>query len=207
MIDSNSQPGRDHFGFRSYASKPRWNSYWHQLDEALELGPSSCLVIGGGDAVIPQVLRSGGVDVTVSDVVEELKPDVTADVRDLPFGDREFDVVLCCQVLEHIPYETVYTALSELARVASQRVVISVPDRSRTVAINGQIGRRWSLYRRVTIAQRDNFEFNGVHYWELGSRNYTTRDFTDVVKRCFSIERAYRVQENPYHHFFVLSPS
>ena len=53
---------------------------------------------------------------------------VTAVVGDaglLPFPDRSADLVLCIEVLEHLP--TVAPAVAELARVAKDRCVVSVP--------------------------------------------------------------------------------
>ena len=49
----------------------------------------------------------------------------TESVTHLPFGDAEFDVVLCMEVLEHLEGPSV--ALRELARVARVGVVLSVP--------------------------------------------------------------------------------
>jgi ubiquinone/menaquinone biosynthesis C-methylase UbiE len=48
-----------------------------------------------------------------------------ADIANLPFGDRSFDLVLAIEVLEHVPDPR--AALGELARVARGHAVISVP--------------------------------------------------------------------------------
>jgi 2-polyprenyl-3-methyl-5-hydroxy-6-metoxy-1,4-benzoquinol methylase len=49
-----------------------------------------------------------------------------ADITDLPFEDDSFDLVLCLEVLEHIPDPA--PALAELARVCRGDIVISVPS-------------------------------------------------------------------------------
>lgn len=49
-----------------------------------------------------------------------------ADLTSLPFPDDSFDLVLCLEVLEHIPEPA--AALAELARVCRGDVVISVPS-------------------------------------------------------------------------------
>ena len=46
-------------------------------------------------------------------------------VYELPYGDAEFDLVLCLEVLEHL--ERPRDAIAELARVSAGSVVISVP--------------------------------------------------------------------------------
>ena len=53
------------------------------------------------------------------------------DVTDIPLQDRSFDCVTCLQVLEHIPVNHYNKALSELTRVSSKFVVISVPYREK----------------------------------------------------------------------------
>ncbi len=45
----------------------------------------------------------------------------------LPFRDRSFDVVVCCDVLEHIPPEQRDGVLSELIRTARREVILAVP--------------------------------------------------------------------------------
>ena len=48
-----------------------------------------------------------------------------ADVERLPFADRSFDVVICCETLEHVPNPI--GALNELARVCRGRLFVTIP--------------------------------------------------------------------------------
>ena len=41
--------------------------------------------------------------VETKSLILELKPDIVGSVTELPINDGEFDVALCCQVLEHLP--------------------------------------------------------------------------------------------------------
>lgn len=52
---------------------------------------------------------------------------VQGDACHLPFASDSFDLVTCCEVLEHIPPPLLASACAELARVARQSVVIGVP--------------------------------------------------------------------------------
>jgi SAM-dependent methyltransferase len=47
------------------------------------------------------------------------------DVQKLSFKDKSFDIVLCQEVLEHVPDPVV--AIKELKRVAKKQLIISVP--------------------------------------------------------------------------------
>lgn len=46
----------------------------------------------------------------------------------LPFDDSTFDLVLCMEVLEHLPKQRAFSLLNELERV-SDRVVVTTPTR------------------------------------------------------------------------------
>jgi ubiquinone/menaquinone biosynthesis C-methylase UbiE len=48
-----------------------------------------------------------------------------ASIYALPFPDRAFDLVVCCEVLEHL--ERPAQALAELCRVADRHILLSVP--------------------------------------------------------------------------------
>lgn len=50
---------------------------------------------------------------------------LVADVHALPFPADSFDLVLCCEVLEHLQHPA--AALAELRRVTASWVVVSVP--------------------------------------------------------------------------------
>jgi ubiquinone/menaquinone biosynthesis C-methylase UbiE len=52
---------------------------------------------------------------------------VAGDAAALPYPDNSFDTVVCAEVLEHLPPENLPRACRELARVASNTVVVGVP--------------------------------------------------------------------------------
>jgi hypothetical protein len=54
---------------------------------------------------------------------------VRGDVTRLAFADRTFDVVLCAEVLEHVPPHGLRQACAEIARVTRNAVVVGVPYR------------------------------------------------------------------------------
>jgi hypothetical protein len=62
---------------------------------------------------------------------------VAGDVADLPFGDASFDFVVCVDVLEHLTADTRRSAISELVRVARERVIVACPCGD--VALQGEL--------------------------------------------------------------------
>jgi len=63
-------------------------------------------------------------------IVSDGYPATVADVERLPFADGSFDVVICCETLEHVPNPV--SAINELARVCRGRVVVTIPWIERT---------------------------------------------------------------------------
>jgi len=51
-----------------------------------------------------------------------------ADLLAMPFGDEEFDVTLCINMLHHITPEELPTALSELARITRRDMIVEIKN-------------------------------------------------------------------------------
>lgn len=196
-------PGREHYATLRYDTKKRWCSYWHQVDETLAVSPDSVLIVGVGSGLVPAYLRSLGIFVTTLDVVDELQPDVVADVRAIPVETAAFDVVVCCQVLEHLAYADVPAALSELGRVARTRVVISLPRRGRYWEVAIRIPPLPRFARGGVLPNRRRYRGDQEHYWELGPRAVPRRRFKQLLSDHFDLSRSYHVPEHPYHEFFI----
>jgi len=155
-----------HYWSRDYNTKERLASSWHQVDEVLRLGGRRVLEVGPGSGLVTDWLRRAGLEVTTVDIDGALKPTVVAPVTDLPLESGSFDVVLCAEVLEHLPYARVPAALRELARVATRGVVISVPD------VTPWVGVSYPLYFGLWIHQvRRRLGQGFVRPWIRGLRS------------------------------------
>src|SRR3989344_860983 len=121
-----------HYFNLKYDSKERWVSYWYQIKEVKEQNPKTVLEIGVGNKVVSDYLKKIGLKVTTCDFDKNLKPDVVADVLDLPFKKESFDVVLCAEVLEHLPFGKFSKALKEIHRVTQTSAIITLPHFSLT---------------------------------------------------------------------------
>jgi hypothetical protein len=98
-----------------------------------ELRSGTVLDVGSGEIVMAELLdqrwQVTALEYKVPDALRN-RADVhvvEGDARSLPFCNREFDVVVAVDVLEHIPPEDRQTVLRELARVAARRLIVAGP--------------------------------------------------------------------------------
>lgn len=205
-----SQVGASHYNHQ-YNSKARLASYWHQIDQTLSFQPQAVLEVGAGSGFTTQALRREGVQVITLDVTDELKPDIIGSVRAIPLASNSIDVVLCCQVLEHLPFEMFESAFSELYRVASKGVVMSLPDQERCFRLSIGIIEKSSVWRLWKHGLRDwprdknrrPTQIDPQHYWEIGCSEIGLNDVLAITSQQTSCH-TFRVFENPYHRFFII---
>jgi SAM-dependent methyltransferase len=101
-------------------------------------GAQRILDVGCGEGFTMRELRGDGVQAKMVGVDLSLgalawnqarrmgrSPLGVADVHHLPFPDNSFDLVLCLEVLEHLPDSGV--GLRELLRLSREHVLVSVP--------------------------------------------------------------------------------
>ena len=88
----------------------------------------------GGVAGFLDDLEVAGVDLVEPDACPSNLTFRQASVMELPFSDRAFPVVVCVDVLEHLPLDARQRAVQEIVRVARRAVLITCP--------NGQVAER-----------------------------------------------------------------
>lgn len=194
-----------HYSWLAYTTRGRWSSYWHQIRLVLERGAETCLVVGKGDGIVPYVLERAGVRTTTADIDPSLEPDTVSDVRSLPFRAGSFDCALAAQILEHVPFETLDRALSELRRVTRSFVVVSVPQRGRAWELAVKLPFLPALKAGGVLPARTRHRFDGQHHWEVGARDFRRRRLEAALGSRFTIAETLVVPDHPYHRFYVLT--
>jgi len=197
----------NHYSNKSYDTKERFISYWHQIHEIILLKPENVLEIGIGNGFVSKYLKERKTKVTTLDIDKRLNPNIVGSLLDLPFANKSFNVVTCYEVLEHLPYKDVNKALSEIYRVSNSHVILSIPDINRVYRLNVQIPKIGEIKRLIPFPSLEKpiHNFNGEHCWEIGKASYSLdRIVEDIKKVGFKIEKTYRVFEMPYHRFFIL---
>ncbi len=198
--------------FAEYDDLFRFISYFYQIDLVRQLNPKSILEIGIGNKTVSNYLKQNGFNITTCDFDEKLKPDCIADIRELPFGDDRFDVILACEVLEHIPFRDIWPALKELHRITRKYVILSVPYISFYADFVLRFPRMdrifKSPYLRLLLRLPLFFwkrKFSGEHRWEMGTRNYPIGKIREIIKEMkFKIIKEVIPVLDGYHHFFIL---
>lgn len=192
------------YNFGKYDTESRWMSYWHQINQVLKLNPKNVLEIGAGNKTVSDYLKNAGIQVSVLDSDKELKPDIVASVLRMPFTDNSFDLVLCCEVLEHLPFEKFEKCLKEIKRVSRKDIIISLPHFGPQIRFCSKI----PLFKEVKFALKIPFakkhQFNGEHFWEIGKKGYSLAEVKKTISRYFNIKRDFVPFEHQYHHFFIL---
>ena len=127
---------------------------------------------------LPASARYTGVDIAPpADIVLNL--DVPGAV--LPFPDRAFDTVLCCDVLEHL--ERIHAVFDELCRVSASRVLISLPNPLRNLIDAIKAGASTlKFYGLPTDPPADR------HRWFFGAEEAARFLTTRAARNHFSVE-------------------
>lgn len=204
-MSNTPQADKSNYNFEKYAFEGRFVSYYWQLKEVLALNPQSVLEVGVGDRVFGSFIKNNtAVTYTSIDLAEDLHPDIVGSVLELPFADKQFDVVCAFEVLEHLPFDQFDRALAELARVARTYVVISLPHFGPMISFSFKI----PFFPEMRVALKIPFPkkhiFNGQHYWEIGKRGFSIFRIREKFSAYGKIMRDFVPFGSPYHHFFVL---
>jgi len=190
-----------------YYSPQRLAQYYHHIKAVRESGAGHILEVGIGAGVVAHILRRAGLNVLTCDTESELEPDIIADVRKLPLADGAVDFALCCQVLEHLPFEEFSTALQELCRVTRGHILISIPCASHAFFCNYKLpGGRQKSWVRHWPRLKDKADMTPGHYWEMGRSGYPkSRIVKNILSSDLRIIADFTPAEAPHNQFFLLA--
>ncbi len=168
------QVDASHYVRPGYLFPERWASYWHQIDAVRGLKPSRLLEIGIGNGIVAHALAKLGMTVDTLDIDPALHPTMVGSVTKIPAPDASYDVVLCAELLEHLPWEEFKTALAEITRVSKKHVIITVPHAGYVFSLLFKVP--FLAWVRLGFKVPQFFKthaFNGQHYWETGKKGFS----------------------------------
>ncbi len=201
------QVSSEHYDFSDYMTKKRWSSIWHQLKEVMDTRPNKALEIGPGAGLFKTVAGLYGLAVETLDLDADLNPDHLGSATAMPFDDGSFGCVCAFQMLEHLQYDIALKAFSEMARVSSGKIIISLPDARSCWSYSLHLpffGDHHFSVRQPLWRPRP-VEFDGEHYWEINKVGYPLKRILTDFANIRPLERTYRVRDNPYHRFLIFS--
>lgn len=104
---------------------------------------------------------------------------VNADAKKLPFAKETFDIILCTEVIEHVP--NYIEVIEEIIRIAKHNaeIIITFPSKWSIDEIVGQIKGKFSFYEHINIISINNFR-------KL-CKNYGL-DIIDIKYCCFNFQ-------------------
>jgi ubiquinone/menaquinone biosynthesis C-methylase UbiE len=146
-------------------------------------GAERILDAGCGEGFVISYLLQGNDGLTITgmdcsleaiEMARQMVPGVLFDVgdlREMPYGDDSFDLVMCLEVLEHLPDP--HKGLRELRRVTSAHCLVSVPHEPFFRATNFLRGKHVPAWGR---------DPEHLQHW-------TARQFRRLVEQYFKVER------------------
>jgi len=194
-----------------YDHLPRFVSYYLQISEILKKHPDNILEIGIGTGFVSDYLKKRGIDTVSCDFNKSLNPDIVADIRKLKFKESSFDVITAFDVLEHIPYSDLEIALENLRKVTKKYVIISIPRPGIYINFLFRFRGIVKFFDRELInffikipPFYKNYKFDGIHYWEIGWKNFPVSKIKKDIKKKFSIEKTFIHPICPDEMIFIL---
>lgn len=144
MQDSGDETAKKEFESQYYEKKTLWDPDSikevdkSRIDRVLELIPKeseSLLDIGCGNGILcnrieqkkSSLKRVVGFDRSLEALKYVKTEKRVGEIDQLPFKNKEFDIVCALEVLEHLNLETFELALKEISRVAKKKIIITVP--------------------------------------------------------------------------------
>lgn len=94
------------------------------IKKLLNSQSETLLDIGCQDLSLYKLIKNN-YKITLADILPKNELIKKEDAQNLSFKDKSFDIVLCQQVLEHVPNPI--KAISELKRVTKKQLIITVP--------------------------------------------------------------------------------
>jgi len=194
--------------WHDYYSEKRIVHQWMQVHLLDALPVTRVLEIGPYLGLVTAMLENAGYRTTTFDVEEAPRAGLASQASAVLQGDvrvlgpdtasgKDFDAILCCETLEHIPYGQVGDVLDRMAGTGIRYLVLSVPYMGSQLTfqlyINGQIARKYTSLKKFmgfkSFSKPDDQVSWEPHKWEIGYRDYPLSAFRDVVEQHFRVLR------------------
>jgi len=186
--------------------KNHWLAFYYQIKEIEKVKPKSLLIVGKGCGIVDDYFKNRGISVTTFDIDKNTKPDIVGDVRNLTdyTKGRLYDVVLCAEVLEHLPFSDFDRCIKELHKASKKYVIITLPYNGMFFSIKIDFPLFHDKYFNLYIPYKKSLQHK-VHQWEIGSnKNTSLIQIKQKLKNIYHIDNEFQYPSFPYIHLFRL---
>jgi len=171
-------------GTTPYRREPRWLDFFSGVAEQIvhRIGPRTVLDAGCAMGFLVEALRDRGVSAEGVDVSEYAIGQVREDVKPFcrigsilePFPKR-YDLIVCIEVLEHLPPEAAEQAVANLCAFTDDILFSSSPaDYAEPTHFNVQPAEYWAeLFARQGFIRDVDFDVSFITAWAVRFRRST----------------------------------
>lgn len=208
-FDHEANIPRDRYFNDEYFKRKQFDSLVSQILAVYKLEPTSVLEIGLGNGFVSSFLRAAGIQVTTFDINEHLKPDVVGNLVEIDtyFKPDSFDVILCAEVLEHIPFDFFEVILAKFKAISKKYVLITLPRRHR-ILLDLRTNLKIPFIKPISInifkRIPDRNKWDG-HQWEIDyTPAFSLENITKAMANYFVVKENYVDEIVRHHQFFIL---
>ena len=175
--------------------------------------PKTVLEVGIGNGFVSSYLRLSGMKIYTADINEKLEPDICAPIAALPELFKSLqskpDLVVCCEVLEHLPFDEFEKSIQELAQ-CGRNLYMTLPNYKVPFGVGGIIriapllNQYFGFWGRISIKR----PINSNHFWEIASTDQCQlKAIKKILLKYFKQIKIGDYSIEPYHSYFVCSTS
>ncbi len=167
-----------------------------EMAKLMPIGVTSILDVGTGDGrllhplvgLIPGDPLVVGLDRSATALGHLRTASTQGSADALPFADRSFEVIIACEILEHLPEPIFNASRAEMARVASRSVIITVPNRERLARalVSCELcGCRYNRRRHLRRFDRTSFDqlLPGFKVVDVAEFGHHTRIYPRLIRQ------------------------
>lgn len=190
MIPPHKSPADIQRAWHDYYTDKRIQHQWMQVHLLDGLPVQRILEIGPYLGLVTAMLRNAGYEVVTFDIEQQVADElrspsvelIAGDIRDFDSASlaaRGFDAIICCETLEHLPFDQVGNVLAALAQVRARYLILSVPFMGSQLTfelyINRFVARKYTSLKKFMgfkkFPKPDNIDDWEPHKWEVGYRD------------------------------------
>ena len=179
----------------AYYSEKRIVHQWFQVKLLENLPVQRIMEIGPAYGVPTALLANAGYEVTTLDFMERKLLGASSHIiADLWKADPKVysnqDCILCCEVLEHFPFEKSCDLLTKFYKSKVPYLVLSVPYNAPqlnfNLYINSHTVKKYTAYKFRnsfrSFKKGDPVDGQLGHQWEIGFKNYPLKKLKNAIK-------------------------